>query len=132
MIKALRHQDSKAIKNIFERIPAISIDYALMEKTKGVLMGEGDFGWSDVGSWSSLADLWPKDGNGNAQRSECVTLNAKNNLVYNPDKLTTLIGVDNLIIVNTKNALLVCRKDLDQKVKEIVDIIKERGKKDYL
>ena len=132
MIKALRHQDFEAIKNVFERIPAISIDYALMEKTKGVLMGKGDFGWSDVGSWSSLADLWPRDDNGNAQRGECITLNAKNNLVYNPNKLSTLIGVDNLIIVNTKNALLICRKDLDQKVKEVVDKIKKKGKEDHL
>lgn len=132
MIDALKEDDEAQIKVIFEEIPAISIDYALMEKAKGVLMGEGNFGWSDVGSWSSLAEVWPQDSNNNALIGESVVLDAKGSLVYAPSKLTALVGVDDLIVIDTKDALLICRKDQDQRVKEVVELLKKRGKKDYL
>jgi mannose-1-phosphate guanylyltransferase len=133
MLNALKKEKDKEIKSIFEEIPAISIDYALMEKVKeGVLVCPGDFGWSDVGSWSSLRDIWPMDKNGNAIKGESLIFNSRNCLSYSPHKLTAFIGVENIIVVDTGDALLVCHKDQDQRVKDIVDSIKKKGKKEYL
>jgi mannose-1-phosphate guanylyltransferase len=117
---------------VFDDIPSISIDYALMEKAKPVWMCRGDFGWSDVGAWSSLYDLWDKDDHGNALRGESMLLDSANCLVHNPDKITALVGVEDLIIVNTEDALLVCRKDHDQKVKTVVELLAKGSGEEYL
>jgi mannose-1-phosphate guanylyltransferase len=129
---ALQAKDESQIAGIFETIPSTSIDYALMEKAKGVLMCKGNFGWSDVGAWSSLLDIWPKDREGNALRAESLLLDTENCLVYSRDKLTALIGIKDLIVVDTPDALLICRKDLDQKVKDIVGRLKKENKDEYL
>jgi mannose-1-phosphate guanylyltransferase len=120
------------ISTIFAEIPSTSIDYALMEKAKGVLMCEGNFGWSDVGAWSSLGDIWTRDQNRNALRGETLVLDSEDCLVYNPEKLTALVGVKDIIIVDTPDALLICRKDQDQRVKEVVGKLKKEGKDDFL
>ena len=108
---------------IFDEIPSVSIDYALMEKAAGVLVTKGDFGWSDVGAWSSLAGLWKTDEKGNAGKGESVLLDSEGTVCYNPGKLTALVGIKDLVIVNTEDTLLVCRKDQDQRVKEIIEIL---------
>jgi mannose-1-phosphate guanylyltransferase len=95
-------------------------------------MCEGDFGWSDVGAWSSLLNIWPKDQEGNALRAESMLLDSENCLVYSRDKLTALIGVKDLIVVDTPDALLICHKDQDQKVKDIVGLLKKSNKDKYL
>jgi mannose-1-phosphate guanylyltransferase len=132
ILQALQEKDEPQIKAIFETIPSTSIDYALMEKAQGVMMCEGNFGWSDVGAWSSLFDTWPKDQEGNALRAECLLLDSENCLVYSRDKLTALIGVKDLIVVDTPDALLICRKDQDQKVKDIVSRLQKDNKDEYL
>ena len=129
---ALQAEDEPQLAAIFETVPSTSIDYALMEKAKGVWMCEGNFGWSDVGAWSSLLDIWPKDRKGNALRAESILIDTENCLVYNRDKLTALIGVEDLVVVDTPDALLICRRDLDQKVKDIVERLKKEDKDEYL
>jgi mannose-1-phosphate guanylyltransferase len=103
-----------------------------MEKAEGVAMCTGNFGWSDVGAWSALADIWKQDENNNVSRGENILLEAENCILYNPGKLTALVGVKDLIVVDTKDALLICRKDQDQKVKTIVEKLKKMDKKDHL
>jgi mannose-1-phosphate guanylyltransferase len=125
MLEALAGKDRKALERVFREIPALSIDYALMEKARGVLVAKGDFGWSDVGAWSALFDVWPRDAAGNAVRGEAVALDSGNCLVHTPGKLTALIGVQDLIVIDTGDALLICRRDLDQKVKDVVEILKK-------
>ena len=132
ILDALKDKDETRIASIFEEIPSISIDYALMEKAEGVLMGKGNFGWSDVGAWSSLADIWPKDNEGNALKGESIILDSQNCLLYNPHKLTALIGVKDIIVVDTEDALLITQKNMDQKVKNVVEKIKQKGKVEYL
>ncbi len=132
ILKALRYKNDAKIASIFKEIPSISIDFALMEKAKGIMMCKGEFGWSDVGSWSSLADIWAKDKYGNNFRTDSIVLDSENCLVYNPQKITALIGVKDIIVVNTEDALLICRKDQDQKVKNIVGIIEKKGKIEHL
>jgi len=132
MLEALQNNDEGQIDSIFAEIPSISIDCALMENAEGVLMCEGDFGWSDVGAWSSLADIWPQDKKGNVQRGESLLLDSQNCLIFSPRKITALIGVKDIIVVDTEDALLIAHKSQDQKVKDIVEKIKEKGKVEYL
>jgi mannose-1-phosphate guanylyltransferase len=132
MVKALQLRQESLLASVFDEIPSISIDYALMEKAQPVWMCRGDFGWSDVGAWSSLSDAWALDEKGNALRSDGILLDSFNCLVHNPGKITALVGVEDLIVVDTEDALLVCRKDCDQKVKKIVDILTKKGKKEHL
>jgi len=132
ILEALKTNDSARISSLFEEMPSLSIDYALMEKAEGVLMAKGDFGWSDVGAWSSLAEIWPRDKTGNALKGENIILDSQNCLVYNPGKLTALIGVKDIIVVETDDALLVVHKSQDQKVKDIVEEIKKKKKTNYL
>ena len=114
-----------ALLAAFALAPALSIDYALMEKAGDVLVADGDFGWSDVGAWSTLLEIWPRDRDGNAVRGETVALDAKGCLVWNPGRLTALVGVRNLIVVEAGDALLVCDASFDQKVKDIVEALKK-------
>ncbi len=132
MLDALTKKDETAMVAIFDEIPSISIDYALMEKAEGVLMAQGNFGWSDVGVWSSLSDIWPHDRERNALKGEGIVLDSRNCLIYNPKKLTTLIGVKDIIVVDTEDALLITHKSQNQKVKDILEIIKQKGKIEYL
>ena len=132
MVKALKTKQGSLLISAFAEIPSISIDYALMEKAQPVWMCRGDFGWSDVGAWSSLLDIWAKDESGNVSRGDDIFLDSKNCLVHNPGKITALVGVEDLIIIDTDDALLVCRKDYDQKVKQVVEHLKKRGKNEHL
>ena len=133
MLEAVRRDDRAGIAAVYQRLPATSIDYALMEKSQGVLMGEGDFGWSDVGAWSALSEFWPRDRDGNAARGEYLAIGSRNCLAYSSaGKLTALIGVEDLIVVETEDALLICRKDQDQRVKDLVAELHKAGKDDLL
>jgi mannose-1-phosphate guanylyltransferase len=132
MLEALKAKSAAQIAAIFAEIPSISIDYALMEKAKGVLICEGNFGWSDVGAWSSLADIWKRDDFGNAFKGECIVLDTSNSICFNPGKLAAFIGVKDLIVINTKDALLVCHKGQDQRVKQVLDALAKKGKTKYL
>jgi len=132
ILNNLKQENKTDIKSIYDKMPAISIDYALMEKASDVLMAEGDFGWSDVGSWSSLLDIWAKDEAGNTVKGDAIIIDSENCLSYNPEKFTALVGINDLIVVNTEDALLICRKDLDQKVKDIVQKIQKLKKEELL
>ncbi len=133
MVAALRSGSAAKLKSAFRLAPALSIDYALMEKADGVLVADGDFGWSDVGAWSALAGIWPRDEAGNASRGETVALDARDCLVWNPDRLTALVGVHNLIVVEAGDALLICDASHDQKVKDVVaELKKTKAYKKYI
>jgi mannose-1-phosphate guanylyltransferase len=132
MLRALQVDDRGEIESIFEEIPAISIDYALIEKAEGVLVCPGNFGWSDVGSWSSLGDIWSQDEQGNTIKGNNIVLDSRNCLCFAPKKLTVLIGVENIIVVDTDDAILICNKAADQKVKDIVVTLRNEGKTEYL
>jgi mannose-1-phosphate guanylyltransferase len=126
MIEALTSGSGSKLRKAFALAPALSIDYALMEKAEGVLVADGDFGWSDVGAWSTLLEIWPRDGKGNAARGETLAFDAKGCLVWNPGRLTALIGVRDLIVVEAGDALLVCDAAFDQKVKDVVEALKRK------
>jgi mannose-1-phosphate guanylyltransferase len=103
-----------------------------MEKARGVLMVKGDFGWSDVGSWASLADIWPRDDAGNVLRGESQFVDSRNCLVYSPRRLTAVVGLEDVIVVDTEDALLVCSKKSDQRVKDVIEKLRKKGKERIL
>ena len=112
----------------FRSCPADSIDYAVMEKTDRAAIVPLDAGWSDVGSWSSLADVIPSDKDGNVLQGDVLTVDCKQSLVHASSRLVAAIGLDGYCIVETKDAVLVTPKDRDQDVKKIVDQLKQQNR----
>lgn len=128
-----RKDYDKYVASHYNRIKPISIDYGIMEVSPSpIYMIAAGFGWSDVGSWDEIYRILPKESNGNATEGESVTLDAKNNLIYSPGKLTAVIGLDNILVVNTKDATLICSTDRGQDVKVIVEKLRKDGRKEYL
>lgn len=118
-------------KEIFETCPDDSIDYAVMEKSKSVVVIPMDADWSDVGSWSALWDISKKDDNNNVINGDVLTVKSNNNYLYSESKLIATVGVDNLIVVETKDALLVADKSQVQDVKSIVQKLKENNRTEH-
>ena len=112
----------------FESCPSESADYAVMEKTKDAVVVPLDAGWSDIGSWSSLWDISEKDGNGNVAHGDVILHDSSNSYVRTDGKLVAAIGVDDLVIVSTKDALMVSHKDSAQHIKVIVDQLKTNSR----
>ncbi|WP_113906560.1 mannose-1-phosphate guanylyltransferase/mannose-6-phosphate isomerase [Aliidiomarina celeris] len=118
-------------KEAFINCPEDSIDYAVMEKTTDAVVIPMDAGWSDVGSWSSLWDVSDKDDNGNVHHGDVMTHNSRNNYVFAETGLVATVGVDDVVVVQTKDAVLVTRKDQVQDVKKIVEELKSENRSEY-
>lgn len=116
----------------YQTIPDISVDYAIMEKVSDVVAVPIDFGWRDIGDWAALYDLMDHDEDGNASGGLAIYLDTRDSLILSPDKLVAAVGVEDLIVVDTKDVLLVIRRDRAQDVKKILDRLKESGKTQYL
>ena len=125
-------KEQETIERVYPVIPKISIDYGIMERADNVLMLDGDFGWSDVGSWDALDTLYETDENNNVAYGEQIHIGSKNCIAYGKDKLIATIGLEDIIIVETDDAILVCDKGKAQDVKKIVEILQEQGKEEYL
>ncbi len=108
----------------FGAIPENSIDYAVMEKSDKVAVVHGSFGWSDIGSWSAICDLVPPDAAGNRVIGEAVLVDVGNSYIQSEDRMVAAIGLDNLIIIDTPDALLVANRDCSQDVKKVVQQLK--------
>jgi len=116
---------------IFSLCPDDSIDYAVMEQTSAAVVIPLDAGWSDVGSFSSLWEASAKDKQGNVNIGDVITENTSNSYIHSCNKLVTTVGVDNLVIVETKDAVLIANKDQVQDVKTIVDKLKSEARYEY-
>ncbi len=114
-----------SLKAFYPELESISIDYAVMEKTHRIGLIPMDIGWNDVGSWLSLKEIKAQDNNGNVSDCELLALDATNNIISTGKKFTVLIGVHNLIAVQTPDALMICNQNDSQKVREIVEHLKE-------
>jgi mannose-1-phosphate guanylyltransferase/mannose-6-phosphate isomerase len=115
-------------KELFSTCPADSIDYAVMERTDKAVVIPLDAGWSDVGSWSALWDVTDKDPFGNAISGDVLTVDTKDSYIHAQNKLVAVIGVQNLVIVETDDAVMIAPKDRVQEVKQIVVQLKELGR----
>ncbi len=120
-------REAEAIARIYEEVEAISIDYGIMERADNVLSIPIDVDWNDVGSWGSLEDVWGKDESGNASKGTVIFHESVGCIVSSPGKVATIIGAEDLIVVDTPDALMVCRKDRAQDVRRLQEILRERG-----
>lgn len=118
--------------DVFAACPDDSIDYAVMEKTADAVMVPLDAGWSDIGSWSALWDVSPKDTHGNVFKGDVLSQASQNSYVHADSRLVTLVGVDDLVVVETKDAVLVAHKNKVQDVKKIVEQIKHRSRQEHI
>jgi mannose-1-phosphate guanylyltransferase len=126
--------DASAVTaRVYPTLPKISIDHGIMEKAQGLLMLSGDFGWNDVGSWTALADVRVADGAGNVTQGEIALHDARRNIaVADPGVTVALVGVEDLIVVQSGNAVLVMPRSRAQDVREIVQQLEARGAGTYL
>ena len=111
----------------FNACPAESIDYAVMEKTQKAAMVELSAGWSDIGSWKALWEIGNHDHNHNVLRGKTITLDTKNSFLYSQDRLVAALGLDEMVVIDTKDAVLVASMNAAQDIKKIVEILKEQG-----
>jgi mannose-1-phosphate guanylyltransferase len=132
---AVSTTDLEEIKNrIYDQAENIAIDIAVSEKATNLVVVRGAFGWSDVGDWKVVYDLSQKDSSGNARVDEnnTVLIDTKNCLIESDKRMIVAIGVEDLIIVDTGDAIMICRKDRTQDVKKAVEQLKADGKEEYL
>ena len=123
--------NDEEVSKLFEQSPSISVDYAVMERSDRVTVLPVEMGWSDLGSWESIYQVSEKDENGNVLRGNVISHETTNSLIFSTKKLVTSIGVENLIIIETDDALLVCDLSRSQDVKHLVDTLKESDRHEY-
>jgi mannose-1-phosphate guanylyltransferase len=121
------------VRRLYPSLPSQSIDYGIMEGASGIRCVPVDFGWSDLGSWAAAYDLSPTNGMKNAVPADSIEVDSGGCLVRaHGDKLVALVGVEDLVVVDTGDSLLVCNRNRAQDVKKVVEELKARGRRDLL
>jgi mannose-1-phosphate guanylyltransferase len=132
-IERIQGQDRELqFEHIYSGLRPISIDYGVMERAENVAVVKGDFNWSDIGNWAEVYRLSPKDETGNVNLDGHVLIDTHNCLIDSTDRLVATVGVKDLIVINTADALLICHRDHAQEVKRIVEYMERRQMEDYL
>ncbi len=126
-----KHGKHEDITSLYRQMPKIPVDVAIMEKSENIAVIPSDFGWSDVGSWKALYELSPKDENNNFFKKDSLAIESHDNYVYS-DKLVSLIGVNNLVIIETDDVILIADKDRSEEVKTLVSYLNENNKKGFI
>ena len=125
--------EENAVSRIYPELESVSIDYGIMEKISDVYVIPAEFGWNDVGSWDALREVFPVDEDDNVVRGEHIGIETENCVIHSADKrLIATIGIKDLIIVDTKDAILICHKDQAQDVKRMVEKLDKEGKSSVL
>jgi len=125
-------QYADTVETVYGLIRSVSIDYGVMEKAKHVYVVKADFGWSDVGSWDEVYRLLPKDEEGNAIDGLVLTKDTSRSLIHSTGRLVAVVGASDLIVIETPDVVLVCKRTHSQDVKEIVDTIRRKQLSKYL
>lgn len=115
----------------YEKLPNISIDYAIMERTDRGAVLPSDFGWSDIGSWKSLYDFFPKDDEGNVIKGDVIAKKTRNCLIIGSERLVTANHLENMVVVETSDSIFISDMNNTQDVKSIVTELKEKKRKEY-
>ena len=124
--------EKETINEVYPTIPSISIDYGIMEKSDKVKVISAEMGWNDVGSWDNLGVLYDADENGNVFAGDHLAIDTKDCITYSKKRLISTVGVSNLIIVETDDAIMVCDKNRAQDVKLLVEQLKADGRGELL
>lgn len=125
-------EEAEVVKRVYCQIRSVSIDYGVMEHAKNVIVLKATFSWNDLGTWEEVYKISPKDENGNAITGLVVHKDTKNSLIDSPHRLIATLGVENLVIVDSGDAILICHRDKAQEVRDVVEILRRKGLKEYL
>ncbi|UCC65224.1 MAG: mannose-1-phosphate guanylyltransferase, partial [Anaerolineae bacterium] len=125
-------QETEVLERVWQDVESQTIDYGIMEGARNVAVIPVDIGWSDVGSWATLLDILAGDEDGNVVTGPHLGIDTRRTLVYSPHRLVATVGLEEMIVVDSGDALLVCPKDRAQDVKKIVDALKAQGQDIYL
>jgi mannose-1-phosphate guanylyltransferase len=125
-------QEREAMEKVWPGVESISIDYGVMERADNVALIPMDVGWSDVGSWATVAKLMPKDVEDNVVIGKHIGLDTTGSLLYSSERLIATIGVRDMIVVDTGDAVLICPKARAQEVKDLVGELRVKQKDEYL
>ncbi|MGH7859418.1 MAG: mannose-1-phosphate guanylyltransferase [Candidatus Binatia bacterium] len=124
--------DRAALSSGYSAIRDQSVDFGILEKADDVAVVEGEFGWDDIGSWTALMRLWPADANGNVSRGRVVAIDSGKNVVVADERLVALVGVEDLVVVETGDAVLICSRERAQDIKLVLEELGRRGWKESL
>lgn len=125
-------ESDKIEYNLFNKMPSISIDYAIMEKSEKIALVKLESDWNDLGSWQSIYDMSKKDEHNNVMIGHVLDEDSKNSLVYASSKLVATVGLEDVVLVETEDAILACKKDRTQEVKKIFDTLKKQNDNTHL
>jgi len=125
-------KEEAALEYLYKNIDPVSIDIGIMERSENTVMIEADIGWSDVGSWSAMDELYKKGENGNISVGKHAFYESNGCTVFSPNKTVAVLGLDDIVVVETDDALLVCNKKHTEHVKKITEILKEKGMDELL
>ena len=136
LISKINHKWDKAgiranISDLYSKMPKIPVDIGIMEQAEKRAVVSVDYGWNDVGSWKALADITQTDSNGNYSKNETEMLDSKNCFVFS-EKFTALLGLENIVVVDTPDVLLVADKEKSEQVKDMVTALENQKKNQYL
>ena len=119
-------QRAVRLQRAYGQIDSVSIDVGVMERAERVAVVETNFGWNDVGSWAAMPALWGEDAHGNAVRGTVLALDSSESIVFSPKRAVALLGVRDLVVVDSDDALLVCHRDRAQDVRLVVEELQRR------
>jgi mannose-1-phosphate guanylyltransferase/mannose-6-phosphate isomerase len=122
----------QAVEKHFASMPSISIDYGVLEKSNRVSLIPCDIGWNDVGSWQAVHEISAHDEQGNALQGNVIAVGCKNSLIRSEKRLVAAIGVEDLCIIETADAILVSKSDQSQRVREVVDVLQKKGATEHI
>jgi len=125
-------QQTEVLQRVWSSVNSVSIDVGVMERANNVVVIPADIGWSDVGCWSSVANLAPVDADGNVMQGESIVLDCQNTFIRSSGRLVAALGLRGMVVIDTGDAVLVCPKERAQDVKKLVEKLKREGKGKYL
>jgi len=125
-------QQAEVIERVWDSVHPVSVDVGVMERASDVVVLPANIGWSDVGCWSSVASLTPVDAYGNAVQGESIVLDCRDTYIRSSGRLVAAVGLSDMVVIETEDAVLVCPKDRAQDVRSIVEQLKRKGREEYL
>lgn len=120
------------LKSTYPRVPSISIDYGVMEKADNVVVLKSDFYWNDIGDWESVREVYEADAEDNVLVGEHVMIDSSGNTVFSPERCVALVGMSGVVVVDSGDAILVCKRERAQQVRDIVEILKKKRREKLL
>ena len=123
--------EGDVVRTVFAQLESVSVDYGIMERTDNIALIPADIDWCDVGSWTALEEIFPKDNHGNIKFGNVVDIDSKNSIIYAGKRVMAVVGLEDIVVVDTPDATLVAAKKRVQDVNQVVDVLKKAGAEEF-